>query len=292
MNTFFPNRNRKITFFVFTSIILHLLIFFLFRDVLELFDTREPPLKPEVWVQLQKVKLPQRIADIPKPKKEEVPDKASAQALYNQKVAQETVSARAPSPSTKKGGGTPEKQKKVAKKETPKKKKATQKKLKTKEELYAIRKPTPPAPKTKQIPSPRMPGIPSESPGPSPSFNDDYFPNYKIGNRTYLNTLSNPNIRYFVELKRKFKLTFNPVPALRGRINEISRGKIDVVLGVSVDRNGRLADLIVIRSSGIQSYDSEGIRTVRSSAPFSAPPANLLKKDGMIHMAWTFIVYL
>ena len=65
-----------------------------------------------------------------------------------------------------------------------------------------------------------------------------------------------------------------------------------MVVGVSLNQNGELVDLIVIRPSGIETYDKEGLRTVKASSPFSAPPGNLLASDGMLHMAWTFIVYL
>ncbi len=127
---------------------------------------------------------------------------------------------------------------------------------------------------------------------PSTASGGDYFPDYKVGGHTYLNTLANPNIAYYVELKRRFRNTFNPVPALQGHLNAISRGQISVVLGVTVDRSGNLANLIVIRSSGLESYDREGLRTVRSSSPFTTPPPNLLEADGQLRMAWTFIVYL
>lgn len=121
---------------------------------------------------------------------------------------------------------------------------------------------------------------------------DDYFPDYKIGNRTYLNTLANPNIAYFVELRRKFRFAFNPTPVLRPRLNQISAGQISVVWGMSVDQNGRLNGLTLIRPSGIPTYDQEAKRTIVSSAPFSRPPGHMLEKDGQMHMAWTFVVYL
>src|SRR3990167_9166158 len=144
--------------------------------------------------------------------------------------------------------------------------------------------------KVKKETPPPIPGMPEQAEKPFRP-QGDFLPNYTIGNRTYLNTLANPNIAYFVELKRKFKLTFNPVPALRAHINEISRGKIDVILGVSVNAQGNIADLIVIRTSGIPAYDQEGIRTVRASSPFTSPPSNLLAPDNLLHMAWTFSVY-
>jgi TonB family protein len=67
---------------------------------------------------------------------------------------------------------------------------------------------------------------------------------------------------------------------------------VDVVLGVSVDRAGALAETFVFKSSGIPTYDEEALRTVRASAPFSSPPEKFLENDGVLRMSWTFTVYL
>lgn len=254
-------KKRPITFFLFLSLLVHLLFLIFFWKNLDLFNKRQVPPHP-VWVELKKMELPQRIADIPQPAKEEIPDQPSAQALYNQKVKEEMVQQ---SPVT--SHESPKAQTQPA----PKKKKLDDLKP-TFDELYGMK--------------------PPQQSTPDLLTNDDYFPDYKVGGHTYLNTLANPNIAYFVELKRRFKNTFNPVPSIRRNLNEISRGKIEVVLGVSVNSRGELADLVVIRSSGLEDYDREGVRTVRSSSPFSAPPSHLLQPDGLIHMAWTFVVYL
>ncbi|MFH1829955.1 MAG: energy transducer TonB [Pseudomonadota bacterium] len=101
-------------------------------------------------------------------------------------------------------------------------------------------------------------------------------------------------MEYFVRLKRAFKIAFNPIPALRNHFsyNRVTRGSVDVVLGVSVNRLGDLSELFVFRSSGIDEYDREALRTVRSSAPFSTPPEKFIDDDGLLRMSWTFTVYL
>lgn len=123
---------------------------------------------------------------------------------------------------------------------------------------------------------------------------DDFYPDLKRGDRTYLNVLRYPDIDYFVRLKRAFKVAFNPIPSLRNYFsqNRIAKGSVDVVLGVSVDRGGNIAELFVFTSSGIPSYDDEALRTVRSSAPFTSPPAKFTADDGMLRMSWTFSVYM
>lgn len=255
--------------FFFLSFFIHLAVLFLLKSGLIRYEKNIPPQEKIVFISLQK-NLP--IADIEKPQKEETPKEATAQGLYNQRVEKETV-ATSTQPQ-KKPSQRASQEKKQTHQQEPKKE-FSQKKV---EDLIF---------KKEEV----IPGMPEQAEEPFRS-EGDFLPNYTIGNRTYLNTLANPNIAYFVELKRKFKLTFNPVPALRAHINEISRGKIDVILGVSVNAQGNIADLIIIRTSGIQAYDQEGIRTVRASSPFTSPPSNLLAPDQLLHMAWTFSVYL
>lgn len=123
---------------------------------------------------------------------------------------------------------------------------------------------------------------------------EDFYPDFRRGSHTYLNVLRFPDVQYFVRLKRVFKMTWNPEPPLRiAAFNtRINRGTVEVVLGVSVDRKGNLAEAFVYRSSGIGQYDEEALRTIRASSPFSVPPAKLLEGDGLLRMSWTFTVYL
>lgn len=121
----------------------------------------------------------------------------------------------------------------------------------------------------------------------------DFLPDYKMGSRTYVNALANPNIQYFVELKRRFQMTWNPRPVLQREWQLVKRGgKVSSVWGVSVNEAGHITGLILVTTSGSQGFDNEARRTIHDSSPFSRPPAYLLKEDRQIHMAWTFVVYL
>ena len=271
------NRKKPIVLFVSFSILFHLLFLLLITTVMNLEHSSKPP-PQAVWIQLPKTKqLPQKIADIAKPVEEKIPEKASAQSLYNQSVPEETVATGIPAKKSPPSQEREEHQPDLKKEQDQK--------------LLALKE-TRPLIEEKPLPKPeKIPGIP-EFESQNGTSADEFFPDYKVGNRTYLNTDANPNIRYFVELRHKFRLTFNPVPSLRGQFNEVARGKIAVVVGVSVNAQGELASLTILRHSGLDPYDREGLRTVRSSAPFSAPPPNLLAEDGLLHMAWTFVVYL
>ena len=130
--------------------------------------------------------------------------------------------------------------------------------------------------------------------GPGDSFVHDFMPGVKIGDKTYLNAAAMPNVQYFTRLKRIFRIRFNPRNALLNhfRHNRVSLGKINVTMAVEVSPSGHLQRLFVMRSSGIPGYDHEALRTVRQSAPFSAPPKAIQGKDGVLRMTWHFTTYL
>ncbi len=122
---------------------------------------------------------------------------------------------------------------------------------------------------------------------------EDYYPNYSHGAHTYVNVLRHPDVEYFVRLKRAFKQTWNPFPAAQQYLagDGARQNSIAVVLAVSVDPGGNMSELFVLKSSGSGYYDDEALRTVRANAPFSSPPARLLKEN-LLRMSWTFIVYM
>lgn len=132
------------------------------------------------------------------------------------------------------------------------------------------------------------------SSGRGDQFVHDFLPGIKIGDKTYLNAASMPNVQYFTRLKRIFRMRFNPRDPLLShfRHNRIVTGKINVTMAVEVAPSGQLQRLFVLRSSGIPGYDQEALRTIRQSAPFSAPPKNIQGKDGILRMTWHFTTFL
>lgn len=222
-------------------------------------------------------KAPFRIADIDEPEVQKRPKKPKFIGMYDSSVSEETVAdGRVGTGSRgegKRGDGL---------KRGSKQKKAVAERGKKK--LFAF---------DKNIFEEKSKNAMEEgSEGGSPS--GDFFPDFRRGNRTYLNVERYPGVDYFVRLKRAFRITFNPEPSLRDYFssNRVSRGSVDVVIGVSVSRAGELAEIFVFRSSGIPSYDEEALRTIRASAPFSKPPEKFTDDDGLLRMSWTFTVYL
>ena len=218
-----------------------------------------------------------RVADIPEPAVQEKPKKSQFLGMYSQKVKDESVTdtklaagkepldkargrqgagSNPPSPPLKKGG----------------------------KGEFAMKSPIE---KGTEVST----GTPLDSGAAMP---EDFYPDFKHGEHTYINVLRYPDIEYFVRLKRIFKMTWDPVPAIRRDMAEtsVSRGGVSVVLAVSVDKSGDLSELFVLRSSGLTNYDDEAVRTVRASSPFSAPPEKFLKDDDVVRMSWTFVIYL
>lgn len=242
-----------------------------------------------VMVNLKPPSTPAEIADITQPKVEKVPQKASVYSKYNSSVQEETVAEKTTSqknPGQQAPQTVPYSEPTLIKPQQSLQDELKQIQMEQKQvekQKYA---------KLYETTKDDLASWQTPIPGGISGSNDDFLPSYKVGNRTYLNALANPSIFYFVELKRKFRLAFNPEPSLRYNLDKISQGQMAVIWGVSVDSRGKLKDLILIRSSGFSDYDQEARRTISVSAPFSQPPAHLLEQDGLLNMAWTFVVHL
>lgn len=220
------------------------------------------------------------IADIAKPAVEKRPKKAKFLGMYDSSVERETVAARTRVGSGKKSGGASAQARKL---KSPGSKIFDSSKRGS---LYNF---------DRKLFASRRPDIEEGDGGRAGSeFREDFYPDYRLGDRTYLNVLRYPDVDYFVRMKRQFKMTFNPTPSLRQyfSVNRVAQGSVEVALAVSVDRSGNLSELFVLKSSGISTYDQEAMRTVRASSPFARPPDKFLKDDGMLRMSWTFTVYL
>ncbi len=241
------------------SLLLHFLILFLFQAPdLSRFQSLE--LAQPIWIDLKKGKY--EIADILPPVREEKPDEAKFLGMYDSRVEEERVAPTRMEKRTTDSGLSAEALAKAEQRTMDhglwtmdQKREADEKSI-----------------------------VPAE----------DYFPDFRHGSHTYLNVLRFPDIQYFVMLKKVFRTTFNPHSSLSEAYfqNRITMGKVETVLGVSIDPEGNLAELFVFQSSGIREYDDEALRTIRASSPFSKPPSKLMEGEDLLRMSWTFTVYL
>jgi TonB family protein len=63
-----------------------------------------------------------------------------------------------------------------------------------------------------------------------------------------------------------------------------------VVVAATLDTDGNLAEVSVVRSSNVDFFDGVAVSSIRQAQPFSPPPASMLF-DGRARMAWTFTLY-
>jgi TonB family protein len=240
----------------------------------------EKPIEIVPVAEVPQAKEAYRIADIAEPKVQQRPKKASFLGMFDSAAPEEIVSTERHPGKSGESGVRRQSEREATKRERSEKRGG--------DRLFAFDN------KLFENTSNEKEAAPKERSAGERGSLDEFYPDFKRGARTYLNVLRYPEVEYFVRLKHAFKIAFNPSPVLREYFssNQITRGSIDVVLGVSVDRSGNLAELFVFKSSGIPGYDSEALRTVRASAPFSSPPAKFTADDGMLRMSWTFSVYL
>jgi len=259
--------------FILLSLIIHALAFIIFPMVTlpDMFAGKEEEVVPVELLPPDAERF--RIADIAEPKVQKRPEKSKLLGMYDSSVREETVGV-----SRNRGAmGRPAK---------PRRSPRAKRRAKSRsDKIFAFDQNL----FDKNRKAPEADAMPGED-----GALDEFYPDFKRGMRTYLNVLRYPDVAYFVRLKRAFKIAFNPEPSLRSHfsVNQVTRGSVDVVLGVSVDRLGNLAELFIFRSSGIRQYDTEALRTVRASAPFSSPPEKFVEDDGLLRMSWTFSVYL
>lgn len=261
--------------YLLVSIVLHALVFvFLLPRAFTVPEFAEKTIEIIPVEEVPELKQ-YRIADIEKPEVEKKPDEAKFLGMYDSMVGEETVAVTR-RPAKRRGGP----KSKPSSRSRPKK----ARKPASRDKLFAFDQSLF---EKKQSPS-------EQRSSASGGALDDFYPDFKRGVNTYLNVLRHPDVKYFVRLKRAFKIAFNPGPSLRDHFshNRVTRGSVDVVLGVSVDRLGNLSELFIFRGSGIPTYDREAIRTVRASSPFSSPPEKFVDGDGLLRMSWTFTVYM
>jgi len=264
--------------YLLASFVMHVVLLFLLSRNVGIPRVEEKIV--EVFPVIEKSKT-YEIADIERPAVEKRPQKARFLGMYDSSVREETVAVTAPE---KQGINKKNAVVKGAENWGSLKAKPFDKTIN--DPLYSFDK--------RLFASKGLDNDAKGKGGVGSSYKDDFFPDYKLGDRTYLNVLRYPDVDYFVRMKRQFKMTFNPSPVLRQYFstNRVTLGSVEVALAVTVDKNGNLAELFILKSSGIPQYDAEAMRTVRASSPFATPPERFVAEDGLLRMSWTFTVYL
>lgn len=113
--------------------------------------------------------------------------------------------------------------------------------------------------------------------------------NVPEGDGTYLNTREFRYASFFNRVKQAVSAKWDPMGRLRAKNRGIGAAVRTTVMHVSLRPDGTIADLYVATSSGLEELDVEAMNAFQRAAPFSNPPAALVK-DGFIHFSFSFQV--
>jgi TonB family protein len=76
----------------------------------------------------------------------------------------------------------------------------------------------------------------------------------------------------------------------RGVIQALKKGESTTMIEVRLDKNGNYVNSVLMKSSGIRSWDEAAILAFQNGAPFLNPPVEMVDKDGSIRLQYRFSV--
>lgn len=109
------------------------------------------------------------------------------------------------------------------------------------------------------------------------------------GDGTFLNTREFRYASFFNRVKQAVSAKWDPNGRLRARNRTLGALDRTTVLVVVLRPDGSMADCYVQKSSGLEDLDVEAMNAFQRAAPFSNPPAALVK-DGVIAFQFSFLV--
>jgi TonB family protein len=125
--------------------------------------------------------------------------------------------------------------------------------------------------------------------GPAPDMVD----NVEKGDSTFLNTREWRYASFFNRVKQEVAAQWKPNDVLRRRDPSGAMFLFKdryTLLGVKLKEDGRLADVWVERSSGVDFLDEEAITAFQKAEPFPNPPHGLVDDRGEIQFAFGFFL--
>jgi TonB family protein len=134
---------------------------------------------------------------------------------------------------------------------------------------------------------PSQAGVKGEASGGAPN---DFLDNVPIGDGTFLNTREYKYAGFFNRVKQRVGEQWRPDDAFRRKDpnGRAASHKRITVVDVVLDDGGRLADIRVSQSCGIDFLDEEAVAAFQRAAPFPNPPTGLLESDRHIRFRFGF----
>ncbi len=121
---------------------------------------------------------------------------------------------------------------------------------------------------------------------------ENFVPDVRTGNQTALKTRAHPFAVYVARMHRRIHELwgFGFLEALddRGATDPLNNPDLWTNLEISVNPDGTLHKVTIVKTSGKTEFDVAAIDTVMSSAPFEAPPEAIRSSDDRIYLRWGF----
>lgn len=122
---------------------------------------------------------------------------------------------------------------------------------------------------------------------------NDHLDEVEEGDGTFLNTREWKYASFFNRVKQSIGMNWNPGRELRQRDPSGSTyGQRDrhTVLQVTLDERGRVTDVFVAKSCGLDFLDLEATRAFERAQPFPNPPSGMLTREGKVNFSFGFFV--
>jgi TonB family protein len=130
-------------------------------------------------------------------------------------------------------------------------------------------------------------GTPVDAVGAAPN---DFLQNVPIGDGTFLNTREYKYAGFFNRVKQRVGEQWRPNDALRQKDphgHAAGRRRI-TVLDVVLGEDGRVTDIRVSQSCGIDFLDEEAVAAFERAQPFPNPPTGLFDEDRHVRFRFGF----
>lgn len=120
---------------------------------------------------------------------------------------------------------------------------------------------------------------------------DDYLKDVAEGEKTLLNRKRTRYWAFFDRVKRQVSKQWSPVSEYRKRDpygNVYGVKDRYSTVDVTLNGDGTVRRLYLSRGSGLEFFDDEAVRALKSAGPFHNPPEGLKDEDGLVHFTFGF----
>jgi TonB family protein len=122
---------------------------------------------------------------------------------------------------------------------------------------------------------------------------NDHLEDAEEGEGTYLNTREFKYASFFNRVKQSVGMHWNPNATLMRRDptgTTYSGRDRHTLLSVTLDERGRVANISIEKSCGLEFLDMEAVESFKRAQPFPNPPAGLLEDDSKVRFKFGFFM--